>query len=86
MEALERESWKSGGGDDAVVVEWEVGLAAVVGVTSNSRHWGVRDVDGCFGEIRSGRPSRPVIGFVSGAVGDGATDWKAWMGRASKNS
>ena len=67
--------------DDEMVVEiFEVGG---VGVTTSSRHWGILD---------------RAMGFASGSgpVGDvriwdnpsgfGATDWKAWIGSASKNS
>ena len=35
-----------------------------------------------MGPLRPGR----LVGLVMGALGFGATDWKAWMGRASKNS
>jgi hypothetical protein len=52
------------------------------GVTTSSRHWG--DLDAAVGwEMGRG----PVgVSMVADWVGFGATDWKAWMGRASKNS
>lgn len=57
-----------------------------VGVTTSSRHCGVCDEGAglvvVMGPLRPGR----VVGVGVGALGDGATDWKAWMGRASKNS
>lgn len=43
------------------------------GVTTNSRHCGV----GCL---------RVGLAEVVMVEGEGMTDWKAWIGRASKNS
>ena len=80
MGELERESWKSGGGvlgGGKVVV-----LARGVGVITNSRHWGV------WGFCTAEESVMGPVGVVR--VGDwwraGVMDWKAWIGRASKNS
>lgn len=70
---LERESWKSGGGVEVVVVVVVMVDGGGVGVTTNSRHWGV----GLVGKGPGG---------VVMVDGEGMTDWKAWMGSASKNS
>ncbi len=80
VEAWARESWNSGGG---VAEEGVVVVAGGVGEMRSSRHCGVVEVVVGL---------RMVVGpvgvvMVEGlAEGDGATDWKAWMGRASKNS
>ena len=63
-------------------MEEVLGEGCEVGVTTSSRHWGVRAV--VLGLEMGTGPLRPWI--VEGGVGEGATDWKAWMGRASKNS
>ena len=82
MEVGERESWNSGGGGEAVVVLVGEG----VGVITSSRHWGVRAVDADVGwEVVVGSVGVAGVGG-GGEVGAGATDWKAWIGRASKNS
>lgn len=49
---------------------------------TSSRHWGVVDVV----DLRRG--AGPVgVGIAWGiSEAEGAMDWKAWMGRASKNS
>lgn len=52
-----------------------------VGETSSSRHCGVFD---CDAFLARGRGPVGVVSTVDD--GAGATDWKAWMGRASKNS
>ena len=65
---------------EVVVVLFE---AAGVGVTTSSRHWGV--LDWGFGLVR-GRAPVGVVRIWDGSLGFGATDWKAWIGSASKNS
>ncbi len=80
--SLARESWKSGWGfeADVLVVMFEGGG---VGLTTSSRHCGVFDWDN--GLVRGMGPvgvSRVRLDWL----GFGGTDWKAWIGRASKNS
>lgn len=77
MGVLERESWKSGrrGDDDEGGGKSFCGGGVVV--TRSSRHWR----DRTFGER-----GRGPVGVVMGWGWDGAMDWKAWIGRASKNS
>lgn len=75
---LERESWKSGGGVEEVEEEEVVVVVVMVdrggvGVTTNSRHCGL------------GLVGKGPVGVVR-VEGEGRTDWKAWMGSASKNS
>lgn len=78
-------SWKSGTG---VSWDWDGGVARVVcvepggvGETTSSRHWRVGllvsfvRLEGAVGE-----------GWVAAWEGATLTTWKAWMGRASKNS
>ena len=57
--------------------------AGDVGVTTSSRHWGV--LDWGFGVVR-GRDPVGVVRVWDVSFGFGATDWKAWIGSASKNS
>lgn len=86
LEAWARESWNSGGGEEDGDSGWEEVVVVVVvggvGEMTSSRHCGVVEVVGL----------RRVVGpvgvvIVEGlAEADGATDWKAWMGSASKNS
>ena len=89
---MTRESWNSRGGVEDLestgresVVIVDVGGSGT-GVTTSSRHWGTLEADGAGVWISIGpeRPGRDVELGV--AAGEGATDWKAWMGRASKNS
>lgn len=62
------------------MVMFEVGG---VGVMRSSRHWGFRASE--LGRLRDITPVG--VERVSGAEEEeGGTDWKAWMGRASKNS
>lgn len=87
MEAWARESWNSRGAEAAVVVEMsELISGGGVWLTTSSRHWGVRavDVEGSS-EMVKGPVGVAIVG-VTWSLGDGATDWKAWIGRASKNS
>ena len=62
---------------EAVVVVFRV---FGVGVTTNSRHWGVLDWE--VGWVRGRGP----VGVVRTWFELEATDWKAWIGSASKNS
>lgn len=74
---LERESWNSGVGvaerGEVVAVVVVMVDGGGVGVTTNSRHCGV------------GLVGKGPVGVVM-VEGEGMTDWKAWMGSASKNS
>lgn len=75
---LETLSWKSGGGSGVDAGDddddgGENGEGGGVGVTTSSRHWG---------ELRWIGP----VGLLRGWEELGMVDWKAWMGRASKNS
>ena len=54
-----------------------------VGVTTISRHWGVLDWE--VGVVR-GRGPVGVVRTWDVSFEFGATDWKAWIGSASKNS
>ena len=84
FEADERESWKSSW-EDAGVVDEEDSGGGGVGDTTSSRHWGVWEA--AVGFVGSGMGSeRPGIVVWVLSAGEGATDWKAWIGRASKNS
>ena len=84
MDALEREIWKSAGNpvlvEEVLIIILEGGGA---GVTTNSRHWGILawgvDLESDMGPVGFSR----VFGW---SLGFGATDWNAWIGRASKNS
>lgn len=90
MEAWARESWNSGVGEgedcdaEAVVVVVEVVVCggSGVGEMTSSRHCGVVEV------VDLRRVVGPVgVLIVEGlSEAEGATDWKAWMGSASKNS
>lgn len=65
---------------EVVVVMFEGGD---VGVTTSSRHWGVLDWE--LGRVRGWGPVG-VVRIWDVSFGFGATDWKAWIGSASKNS
>lgn len=65
---------------EVVVVMFEVGD---VGVTTSSRHWGVLD---CGVDLVRGRPAVGAVRTWAVVLGFGGTDWKAWIGSASKNS
>ena len=65
---------------EVVVVIFEVGG---VGVTTSSRHWGVLDLG--VGLVR-GRAPVGAVRIWAVVSGFGGTDWKAWIGSASKNS
>jgi len=85
LDALARESWNSGVGGDGDDGDDEVGGfggGCGMGEMTSSRHWG--EVDAA--DLRRG--AGPVgVGMGRGlSDGEGATDWKAWMGRASRNS
>lgn len=76
VEALERESWNSG-----------VWVGVGVGITTSSRHWFDFDVEVCLGLVMGRGPvGVSSVCVCEVGVGFGGTDWKAWMGRASKNS
>ena len=71
MEALDRDNWKSGGGSFEEGREEVVSnVGAGVVVTTNSRHWGIRDV--VLGLESGIGPERPAM--VVGWLGDAATD------------
>ena len=63
-----------------IVVMFDAGGLAV---TTNSRHWGVLDWE--VGLVRGRGPVGVVI-IWDDSFEFGATDWKAWIGSASKNS
>ena len=82
-------SWNSGG---RLEDRWDLGVRSVVCVESGgvgemtiSRHWGPLD---CRVLEASGiRAWLPVgVWMVLLSESEGAMDWKAWIGRASKNS
>ena len=57
-----------------------------IGVTTSSRHCGTFEAAGTGVWISIG-PERPGRDVALGVmVSEGATDWKAWIGKASKNS
>lgn len=59
MEALARESWKSGGGSAVVCGVEDMFVGREVGVTTSSRHWGVREWEVGGVERGIGWPLRP---------------------------
>lgn len=86
VEAFARESWNStldAGVEGEVVVIVAVFKVGGAGVTTSSRHWGVLDWE--VGLVR-GRCPVGVVRIWDVSFELGATDWKAWIGSASKNS
>jgi len=53
-----------------------------VGATTISRHWGPLDAE----EVEEGVRVCSPVGVWMVCRAEGAIDWKAWIGRASKNS
>ena len=65
--------------DEGVMVMFEAGD---VGVTTSSRHWGIL----AWELVSRGRGPVGVARTWDVVFSFGATDWKAWIGSASKNS
>ena len=93
VEAFARESWKSGGRGLPLLPLPSVAMDVVIiddggkGVMTSSRHCGASEELLVFALGRgTGLPSRPGRVWSGWLFGEGAMDWKAWMGRASKNS
>lgn len=63
-----------------IVAVFNAGGAAV---TTSSRHWAVLDWEV---DLVRGRDPVGVVRIWDVVLGIGATDWKAWIGSASKNS
>lgn len=86
---MERVSWNSRGGLEDC---WDLGVRSVVCIESGgvgemtiSRHW--RPLCCRFLEASGFRVCSPVgVWMVLWSEPEGTMDWKAWIGRASKNS
>jgi hypothetical protein len=80
---LLRVNWNSE--DGSLDVDVDVMDGGGAGQTTISRHWGPVWVAFLVEGERACSPVGVLIVFSWGAE-VGATDWKAWIGRASKNS